>query len=65
MGVRVIRVPMDNTCPLDRNSGVLLDASNHVASRALKIEDRIFWGNDDFENTLVSGFLPLASQRIQ
>jgi hypothetical protein len=65
MGVRVIRVPVYNSCPLDRNSGVLLDAGDHVANRALKIEDRIFWGDDDFENALVPGFLPLSSQRIQ
>jgi hypothetical protein len=64
MSMRVIRVPMDNSGPLNRNTGVLLDASDYVACRALKVDDRIFRGNDDLENALVSGFLPLASQRI-
>jgi hypothetical protein len=65
MGMRVIRVPMNDACPLDRSTGVLLDASDHVASCALKIDGRIFRGNDDFENPLVSSLLPLAGQRIQ
>jgi hypothetical protein len=65
MRMRMIRVPMDNSCPLDRSSGVLLDASDHVACRALKIGGRIFRGNDDFENALIPGSLPLAGQRIQ
>ncbi len=65
MGMRVIRVPMDNSCPLDRSTGVLLDASDHVACRALKVDGRIFQGNDDFENVLVPGFLPVVRQRIQ
>ena len=65
VGVRVIRVPMDNSGPFDRSAGVLLDASDHVACRALKIDVGIFRGNDDFENALVPGFLPVAGQRIQ
>jgi hypothetical protein len=65
MGMRVIRVPMDDSCPLDLSAGELVDASDHVASRALKIDGRILRGNDDFENALVPGFLPLAGQRIQ
>jgi hypothetical protein len=63
--VWVIRVPVDNSGPFDRSAGVLLDASDHVACRALKIDVRVFRGNDDFENALVPGFLPEAGQRIQ
>jgi hypothetical protein len=65
MGMRVIRVPMDDSCPLDRSAGVLLDASDQVASCALKIDGRIFRRNDDFEDALVPGFLPLVGHRIQ
>jgi hypothetical protein len=65
MGMRVIRVPMDNSCPLDPSAGVFLDASDHVACRSLKTDGRIFRGNDDFENALVPRFLPLAGDRIQ
>ena len=65
MGMWVIRVPMDDPRPLDRSAGVLFDPSDHVACRALKIDGRIFRGNDDLENSLVPGFLSLAGQKIQ
>jgi hypothetical protein len=61
----MVGIAVDQTSPFNRRSGMLLDPGHYLCRGSLEVHARVFRGQDDLENSLVSGFLPAFSQRTK
>jgi hypothetical protein len=61
----MVGVAVDHASPFDRRSSVLLDPGHQCCCRLLEIRVRVFGGQDDLEDALISGLLPSFSQRTE
>jgi hypothetical protein len=65
MGVRMVRVAMDDSAPLDLAINVTLNAGDKILGSLAKICFLILWRDDDLEKAFVAGLLPVPGNRTE